>query len=477
MWELNGNPYEVQARALNETAEFPHGYAYFMEMGLGKTAVTLADFLRAKKKGLADILVIVAPHSLLGNWAREVKQWPKSENMLTCTIWPKKENADVYVLNYEAFAVGNATGNKFVSDLCSKFRVFLVLDESTQIKNSQSVRTRALLSLARDATFTRILSGAPMVQGPHDLWSQLKFIGELRGVNYYQYRNRYCKMGGFQGRQILGANEIRMPELHGILANCAFRAKKSDWLDIPDKIYVPRTLSLSPQYARAYEEMRKELLLEIDGQEITAPMAITLMLKLQQISSGFVISDTGVTTRISGVNNKLNTLIDIITNEIDTKVVIPVYFQESQAILIEALEANNIKFAKILSKMTPEEIENEKLSFNGDDTVKVALAQTSSQKYGHTLLGTASVPCHTTIFYENTFSLDDRLQMEDRNHRIGQRFPVTIIDLNCSSIEEKAVAALNATYDFYDVLGDGGENAFIAAVPKGSSVEDYMEEE
>lgn len=455
MWDLIGAPYEVQSRALVKTADFPHGYAYFMEMGLGKTAVTIADFLRAKKAGKADKLVIVAPHSLLGNWAREVKHWPKPEYALSVTIWPKKENSDVYVLNYEAFAVGNATGTQFVSDLCSKFKVFIALDESTQIKNNQSVRTRALLSLARDATFTRTLSGAPMVQGPHDLWSQLKFIGELRGVNYYQYRNRYCKMGGFQGRQILGANEQKMEELHGILAGCAFRAKKSDWLDIPEKIYLPRTMSLSPQYAKAYEVMRRELLLEIgNDQEVTAPMAITLMLKLQQISSGFIISDDGQTNRLTGPNNKLNTLIDIITNEIDTKVVIPVYFQESQAIVMEALEANNIKFAKILSKMSPEEIEHEKRRFNEDDDVKVALAQTSSQKYGHTLLGTEKVPCHTTIFYENTFSLDDRLQMEDRNHRIGQRFPVSIIDLNCSSIEEKAVAALNRKENLAKVIVD-----------------------
>lgn len=452
-WPLKGEPYEVQTRALEKSAHAPHGFAYFMEMGLGKTAVTLAEFLDLKLKGLADILIVVCPHSLLSNWSREVDDW--TCNGLTVSLWPKKEEADVYILNYEAFAVGGATGTKFVSDLCAKHKVYLALDESTQIKNNGSVRTRALLSLARDSAFTRILSGAPMVQGPQDLWSQLKFIGQLRGVNYYQFRNRYCRMGGFKGKQILGPNTERIGELHGILNDCSFRAKKKDWLDIPNKLYSMRPVKLSPQYAAAYKQMAQELCMFLEsGNEVTAPMAVTLMLKLQQISSGFIIDDEGNTTRIAGPNAKLNELLSIIDTELDTKVIIPLYFQESQAILIEAMEKHNIPFAKILSKMTPEEIEHEKLRFNKDDTVKVALAQTSSQKYGHTLLGSAQVPCHTTIFYENTFSLDDRLQMEDRNHRIGQRFPVNIIDLNCSPIEAKAITALQRKENVAKVIVD-----------------------
>lgn len=453
-WPLNHSPYEVQSLALSKTDHGPHGYAYFMEMGLGKTATLLADFLREKHRGQVSKLVVVCPFSLVGNWAREVGVWTNGKDNLRVSTWPGKGEADVYVINYEAFAVGNALGVGFVADLSDKYPVMLALDESTQIKNNGSVRTRALLSLARNCKYTRILSGAPMVQGPQDLWSQLKFIGELRGVNYYQFRNRYCQMGGWQGKQILGPNPACIAELSGIVDKCGFRAKKEDWLDIPAKTYLPRDVKMSPKYISAYRRMQDELLMEVDGQEVTAPMAITLMLKLQQISSGFIISDDGTTHRIEGPNAKLNELLSIIDTEIDTKVIIPVYFQESQLILQEALTKAGIQFAKILSKMSPEEIEHEKHLFNTDDQVKVALAQTSSQKYGHTLLGTSRVPCHTTIFYENTFSLDDRLQMEDRNHRIGQRFPVNIIDLNCSPVETKAVRALSRKENVAKVIVD-----------------------
>lgn len=453
-WLINHEPYEVQSRALQLTDHNPEGFAYFMEMGLGKTAVTIAEFMRLRDRGLVDKLVIVVPHSLMGNWAKEVRNWTKGKGDLDCTIWPKQEENLAYVLNYEAFAVGNAKGVGFVRNLCDGHRVMLVLDESTQIKNQGSVRTRALLSLARDAKFTRILSGAPMVQGPQDLWAQLKFIGEMRGTNYFQYRNRYCTMGGHMGKQIIGANHDRIGEVQQVLAACAFRAKKSDWLDLPAKTPYIRDVTLSPKYAAAYKTMQRDLMMTVGDQEVTAPMAITLMLKLQQISSGFMLDDMGNPMFLEGANAKLNELISIIDTELDTKVIVPVYFQESQRLLQEAFTKNGIKFAKILSQMSPEEIEHEKSLFNEDPEYKVALAQTSSQKYGHTLLGTENVPCFTTIFYENTFSLDDRLQMEDRNHRIGQRFSVNIIDLSCSPIEKRVLEALQKKQSLAEVIVD-----------------------
>lgn len=457
-WLINKSPYEVQAKALERTAHAPHGFAYFMEMGLGKTAVVIAEFMQLVVACKVRKLVVVAPFSLLQNWKREVALWTDGikgvNGNLRVSVWPDTKDADVYILNYEAFAVGGATGTAFVRGLCDNNDTIMVLDESTQIKNNSSVRTKALLSLARSAAFTRVLSGAPMTQGPHDLWSQLKFINELRGVNYYQFRNRYCRLGGFKGKQIMGPNPERISELHDILSRCAFRAKKTNWLDLPEKTFFEREIKLSSSYISAYKKMTREMYMEIGGGEVSAPMAISLMLKLQCISSGFVITDEGETVRLPGANAKLNELLSIIDTELDTKVIIPLYFQESQLILQEALTKQKIPFARILSKMSPGEIEDEKKKFNKDDSCKVALAQTSSQKYGHTLLGTNQTPCHTTIFYENTFSLDDRLQMEDRNHRIGQRFPVNIIDLVCSPIERKAILALQRKENVAKVIVD-----------------------
>lgn len=459
MWHLKHEPYEVQARALQMSAG-KAGFAYFMEMGLGKTATLIADFLREKEAGQVDALVVVAPNSLLGNWASEVNYWPKDEHKLKVSVWPNKEPADVYVLNYEAFSVGGATGIGFVAGLLDKHqgRVMLSLDESTQIKNYQSGRSKALLSLARSSNMQRLLSGAPLIQGPQDLWAQLKFIGALYKVNFFQFRNRYCQLGGYMGKQIVGPNKENAAELSALISTCAFRAKKADWLDLPEKTYYTRPVKLSAPFLRTYKDMASELLLVMGDSEVSADMAITLMLKLQQISSGFVIDDEGVTHRIDGPNAKLNELLQIIDTEVDTKVVVPVYFRESQAILTEAFDKAGIKYARIVGGMTKEEIESEKKRFNEDASVRVVIAQTSSQKYGHTLLGTAEVPCHTTIFYENTFSLDDRLQMEDRNHRIGQKHGVNCIDLTCSPIEQKAVNALQAKESVAEVIVDAIRN-------------------
>lgn len=457
MWHLKGTPYKVQQVALSRTSHYPHGYAYFMDMGLGKTATLLADFLRLRVAGEVDKLVVTAPFALKDDWAEKTIEW--AEGNLKVAVWPDRgdDDTDVFILYYEAFSVGKALGTGFVAGLSDKHRVLFALDESPQIKNNGSVRTKSILSLARNCSFTRILSGMPYLQGPQDLWSQLKFIGELHKINYYQFRNRYCRMGGFHGKQVLGPNPETQSELIAILDRCSFRAKKEDWLsDLPPKVYYNRPVALSPSYQSVYAEMAKDLYMEYKDLEISAPMAVTLMLKLQQISSGFIRSDDGQTTRVEGTNKKLEELISIIENEVDTKIIIPVFYNESIKIVQEALEERGINYARILSKRAAPDvdIEIEKHKFNTDDSCRVALAQTSSQKYGHTLLGTPTCPCHTTIFYENTFSLDDRLQMEDRNHRIGQRFSVNVIDLNCSPIERKAINALQRKENVAKVIVD-----------------------
>lgn len=450
MWLLNKPPYPAQAEAVKRVEHQPYGYAYFMEMGLGKTAVQINEFVRLKMENKVDKMVVFAPFTISENWAEEVSMW--TDGKLRAQVWPWKEwdeTADVYILYYEALAVGGCAGVDFLDEIVKKYRVLVSLDESTQIKKHNAKRTIALLQRRKEFAFTRVLSGAPMVQGPQDVWAQLKFIGALDGTNFFQFRHRYCQMGGYRGRQIVGVRRDMVGELNSIVDASAFRAKKEDWLDgLPPKVYHIRKVQHTARQASMYKEMLDDFMVQLDsGALATAEMVVTQMLKLQQISSGFIIDADGVEHPIPGANPKLDEVRRLLDEEIVGKVIIPTYFRYSTRMLMEELATYGA--VGIIGGQEKEDVQEAKVRFNSDGSCRVIICQSSSSKYGHTLLGDQSgeTPdlsgvCADTIFYENSFSLDDRIQIEDRNHRIGQRYSVNITDLVSSGVESRVARAL-----------------------------------
>lgn len=447
-WPITGEPRGAQLAALAASSHMPAGFAYFKEMGMGKSATLLADYERLRLIGHVDMLVVVCPNTLKSNWLGEIETW--MPRPVEAVALPKRvpPTTEMVIMNYEALATGHAPGTALIRDAADKGRrIMLALDESTQIKNPQAARTKALLSLVPLVRFRRILSGAPIVQGIQDVWAQLKFIGGITTMTYVQFRSRYCVMGGYQGKQILGSNPKTRHEVQACMQKHGFRARKSEWLDLPDKLYVSRDIELSPLQTKHYRSMLQEMVVWLDthGEEPTAvaTMVATQLVKLQQITSGWVYSSVGGEPMdIELRDAKSNALMAILQDEVQSKVIVVTYFKHTMARLKVRMDEAGIPFAVIQGGMPADEIAKQKALFNRDGGARVMLVQESSAKYGHTLLGGENDPCHTTVFYENSFSLDDRLQMEDRNHRIGQRYPVTIIDFVATGVDKKIVRAL-----------------------------------
>jgi SNF2 family DNA or RNA helicase len=175
-------------------------------------------------------------------------------------------------------------------------------------------------------------------------------------------------------------------------------------------------------------------------------------LKLQQISSGFLIDDEHRVHEIPGGNPKLSEVEDIL-DEVTGKVLISTHFRASVASLRERLSA--YKPAVIEGDLTPESIRQERDRFENDSACRVNICQVQSAKYGFTFLGGPGEDrCATTIFYENSFSLDSRIQFEARNHRIGQDKAVLYIDLPASPIEKVVVQALQRKQDIASAIID-----------------------
>lgn len=452
-WHLDGSPYQVQDVALHK-AGGSDGFAYLMEMGLGKSAVFLNEAVDLLMKGETDEIAVVCPPSLRLNWRDEVNKWKAP---LAVGVWPNtiESSSDpiLNVLNYEAISGGAQRGYSFLHERAKSRRLMVGLDESVQIKNHKSVRTRNLLTLSPFLSHRRILSGAPITQGPHDAWAQLRFIGALRNSNYYGFRNRFCKMGGWMGKQVVGTRNSA--DLYSILDQWGFRARKTDWTDLPEKIFTCREVDLTIRQREAYKEMAEAFVAYVNGEHVEAAQVVTQLLKLQQITSGFIINENKETLIIEETPPKLKVLHEIL-DEVTGKVLIFTHFRHTTTQLVKQLQ-DRCRPALMIGGMGDDAIAEQKRRFEHDSECRAFVIQTTTGKYGHTLLGGEGPNnrCSTTVFYENSFDLDARLQAEDRNHRHGQDRAVVYVDLVSSPVDTKAIAALQNKLNIASEVVDG----------------------
>lgn len=434
-WPLDTKPYAVQTLAL-ERAGGRFGFGYLMEMGLGKTQTALAEAINLLREGKIEHMAVICPNTLKGVWAAEAE---KTGAPFTVVVWdgverPMPKGPALLILNYEATW---QRGGDWLRAALLRHEVYLVADESVAMKDPRSRQTKACLKLGALARYKRILTGAPITQGPQDAWGQLSFLGAPLG-SFYGFRGRYCRMGGFQAKKVLGAREDTAEEFSGLLDKWCFRATKDEWTDIPALIKTRRRLSMNPMQTRVYKDLMSEMFAEIEGGTVSPPIILTRMLRLQQVSSGFVTDDDGKIVELAKPtsNSKVQAILDIL-EETRGKALVFTMFRHTVTMLEKALA--DYKPALLVGGM--DDLDAHKARFETDPECRVMIVQQQAGKYGHTLLGGGD--CSTTIFAESSWSLDTRLQALARNHRHGQRNHVVVHDLPASDIEEKVLDVLN----------------------------------
>ena len=460
----------LQQEALTRAKDKP-GYGYFLEMGLGKSLLALAEFLHlVEDHHKATRLVVVSPNSFKSGWASEIR---KHGLTLTVHVYEasKHEKAlafigqtyqypPVLILNYEAMRLPK------VQELLNRFterrRCYLALDESISLKNPTAKRTRAILKMVGWFQYVRLLSGRPSTQGPHDLWGQLTAIGALRpGENFYSFRGTYCKMGGWEGREVVGVqNEAGLIRR---MAPFTMVAKKSEWLkDLPAKSYTTRTYELHGELGAQYASMEEEFLVWLRNQQgqvvdrVQAEIAIVKLTKLMQIHAGFVHDEEGEPHWLvpDDDNPRYQLLLELLEG-MTSKACVCFKHRFVGDHLYLALERLGYKPARLAGGMSTGAIEHEKWLFNNDPECRLILLQTDASRYGHTLLGDQKNEedrCHTMLFYQNDYSLDTRSQLEDRIHRIGQANACLYIDLVGSEMDARMIAALQHKRSMYEAL-------------------------
>jgi SWI/SNF-related matrix-associated actin-dependent regulator 1 of chromatin subfamily A len=442
---------EVQKHALAAGKDKP-GFAYYCQMGLGKTLTALAEFVELVQEKKVTRLVVVSPNSFKSGWQDEIKKHGinvRAHIFESGADWVNdmflREQFDkppVLIINYEAIRKPDTF--EYIRKFVSGRDAMIVLDESIQIKSYNSQQTRAALALAQYFKYRRILSGKPVTGGPHDLWSQMKFIGAISD-KFFPFKTTFCRMGGFKAKKVVGTQNEEL--LAAKIEKFIFRASKEEWTDLPPKIYTSRQYQLTPKIAAQYKSMEEDFVLWLsDTEVVTVEAFITKYVKLAQIQSGFIIKEDGkIEELVPPEENPRFLLVRELLEEIPGKVVVPYVHRYTSHLLLRSLE--DYFPAIIKGGMSPEEIQFNKNRFNDDPECRVILGQMRATKYGFTLLGGKDIDdrCSAMIFAENSYSLDDRSQVEDRIHRHGQVAESCLyVDVWGTDLDRRVTAALQA---------------------------------
>ena len=456
-FDFKTKPFDHQRRAFYMSRD-KDSFGLLMEQGTGKTKVIIDNAAYLYAKGEITALVVIAPNGVHRNWLNteipfHMPDWCIHNSVFYTSGMNKKQSKQfddvlsssnclkIFSFNVEAFTSQVAV--KYMMKILLSNRVMLVVDESSRIKRPGAKRTKIITKFSKQAKYRRILTGTPVTKGPEDTYSQFKFLDPLiLGYDsFYSFKARYCNMGGFENKQIVGYKNV--DELTRNIEGHSFRVLKKDCLDLPDKIYQRHYVELTPKQKNIYETLRKSFVAELDGNIIEAPEAITRLLRLQQVLCGWFSGEEGI-QQIDDKNARLEALKEILS-DIDSKVIIWARFKADLKAIQRALGEEAVAYH---GEVSNDDREAAVYRFQNDPKIRYFVGQPQSGGIGLTLTAADYV-----IYYSNSFDLEVRMQSEDRCHRIGTKNNVTYIDIEArKSIDTKIIKALREKKNLADII-------------------------
>ena len=468
-YKFKTKPYKHQMTAL-EKSWHKETYAYFMEMGTGKTKVLIDNMAMLYDKGKVDGALIIAPKGVVKTWYEQEIPTHLPDHIENVTVlWQpnitKKQQEKletlfeietalhILVMNVEAFSTEK--GMKFASKFLNSHKVLMAIDESTTIKTPTAKRTKNIIKLGNYSKYRRIMTGSPVTKNPLDLYTQCEFLDPylLNHSSYYAFRNRYAQMKTMhvRGRSIQVVHAFQnLAELSEKLQGFSYRVLKEDCLDLPPKNWTKRHITLSAEQKKVYDQMKKEALATLNGKVTSTMTVITQLMRLQQITCGHFVADDGSTQEIK--NNRIIELMEVLA-ETEGKAIIWGHWQKDiQNIVGEIEKIYGPGSVVSYYGLTPQDERQDNIRrFQSDPECRFMVGTPSTGGYGITLTA-----ANTVIYYSNGYDLEKRLQSEDRAHRIGQKKNVTYIDIIAEdTVDDKIVKSLRKKINIAsEVLGE-----------------------
>ena len=475
-YKFETEPYDHQREIFNDSWAVKN-YALFLEMGTGKTKLAVDTAGALYEAGQIDTVLVIAPKGVYANWTqkeipihlperikRSVLQW--QPNFTKKYVKEIRKLATIHtalhwlVMNVEAMSTkkGAAAAHKYLS---MNPHNLVIVDESTTVKNRKAQRTKNIVKAGELAKYRRILTGSPITKNPMDLYSQCAFLDDslLGFKSYYAYQNRYAvvrsrSLGSRAFQEIVGYR--RLDELHDKLDRFSARVLKEDCLDLPDKIYQSREVTLTKEQTTAYKQMQELALAQLaTGELSTTASVLTQIMRLQEICCGHLRTDDGDIQPLP--SKRMDEMLNVIDEMLGKVIIWATWVYDIEKIVETLRERYGPQSAEGFYGATPQDARQDIVDRfqDPDSDLRFFVGNPKTGGYGLTLTAATNM-----IYYNNGYDLETRIQSEDRAHRIGQEHHVLYVDLiSPGTVDEKILKALRGKIDLaQEVLGEDPRN-------------------
>jgi SNF2 family DNA or RNA helicase len=487
MFHFYTKPYEHQKKALELSAD-KEQYALLMEMGTGKSKVIVDNAVYLFQKGRINSVLIVAPKGVHSKWVHH--DFPLSvdpsiewkggiwrsgdvKSISSCErLFDRGEQLRVLSVNIDIFSSPKSPGVTLVKKFLLATDCLMVIDESTRIKNPTASRTKTLLKLSDMAKYKRILTGTPITNNVFDLYSQFLFLDpSVFGQSFISFKHTYAEIldqhdplmrkimsRGARFAPIIVAKDSNgrpkfknLDKLQALISPHSFRVTKEECLDLPPKIYETIEYDLEPNQQRIYSELKEKARVELLDETVTVSHKMILLMRLQQVIGGYLPNDDKITRPLFADpedNPRIKALKEIL-EDIDHQVIIWCRFQE------EIRQLEKIFAGTCVTYYGETKNREHALELFTTGQVQYFIGNAATGGVGLNLTN-----ANTVIYYSNDFSLENRLQSEDRAHRIGQHKSVVYFDIQANNTIDKYIIEVlrskkNLSEDFLKSIKEG----------------------
>lgn len=433
-------------------------FALLYHMGLGKSKVTNDTAIHLYAKGKINAVVIIAPNGIHTKWAREdfpndmpdemnyvVGVWKSGSQLAmdSCeNLFLPGPHLRLLCMNIEALSRKNSPAELFLKKFLNATDCLLVIDESDTIKNPDAKRTETLLKLGDKAAYKRILTGTPINNSVFDLYSQFNFLDtDIFGQSFTSFKHTYANILPPTHPTVLaimakGARWVptlvekdsegkpkwkNLDKLQDAIRPYCVVRKKTDHLDLPDKIYESIYYDLDKKQRQIYDQLAKNAKVELENDSVTVVHKLTLLLRLQQVLAGFLPGDTteGLIPLFKDPkdNPRIQALLTALDNHVGQAIIWCRFTDEIRMI-------EKILGADCVTYYGETKDRDAKMALYKEGKVRYLVSNTATGGAGLNLTNS-----HLAIYYSNDFSYRNRAQSEDRQHRIGQTESVVCLDI------------------------------------------------
>jgi hypothetical protein len=473
------SPFKHQAELYERTRELKTR-ALFWEQGTGKTKPVIDSIGHLFESGEINGALVLAPKNVAPNWTNDeipdhlgtdpdrvsVFLWDTSkannigyQDKLSTFLDTPADKLAILVMSYDAIMTerrkgtkrGVLKGKEAAKKLLVDRRCMFVLDESARIKTPKAKRTMRVQAASVYAPYRRIMTGTPITQGPFDMFAQLRFLdpdvwkrlgcGSFPAFKamFGDWMEHVRNDNGQRFQTLIGYKNLSV--LSKIVDQMGDRLMKDDVLDLPPKLYDKRTFDMGKEQRALYDELKREFVIWLEsGDAVSAPLAITRMLRLQQITSGYLPTDDGNMIEIEP-NDRLACFMET-AQDVHHQAIAWGRFQKDIDLMEAALKKAGKTCVVYDGRVSQSDREKRRAAFKAGDA-QWFVGNPAAAGEGLTLH-----MAKTCIYYTNSFKLGDRLQSEDRAHRIGQDQSVLYIDLVArGTLDATIIRALRTKID------------------------------